>query len=125
MLSWIRCIALGVSELEQLGIYHPSLSLQGTIKVLRGERSVFKIADFSDAFKVAKSLSTEKGKDKAFELTRDIFDFWLRFRYDLKRPRKPCYHFADDESDSDLSANSTSTFYDESEIVKDLFRIKK
>lgn len=86
---------------------------------------MFKIADFSDAFKVTKSLSTEKGKDKAFELTRDIFDFWLRFRYDLKRPRKPCYHFADDESDSNSNASSTSSFYDEAEIVKDLFRIDK
>jgi tRNA A-37 threonylcarbamoyl transferase component Bud32 len=66
MMKWITNIAIGIAELEELGIYHADLALRNTIRVTRGEWSAFKIIDFDKAFKV---IQTEKN-DKAFECTR-------------------------------------------------------
>ena len=75
--KWIIHIALGINELEDLGIYHADLFFRNTIKVTKGNKFSFKIIDFDKAFKINK---TQK-KDKTFECTQNLFDFWLRFKF--------------------------------------------
>jgi predicted Ser/Thr protein kinase len=51
--EWIRDIALGVQELESLGIYHADLKISNTIRIVVEENELsFKIIDFDKAFKV-------------------------------------------------------------------------
>jgi RIO-like serine/threonine protein kinase len=77
--GWIRDIALGVEELESLGIYHADLKFRNTIRIVVDENEcLFKVIDFDKVFKV---ISTE-AKDKAFESTNNLLDYWLRFKFD-------------------------------------------
>jgi RIO-like serine/threonine protein kinase len=79
--GWIRNIALGVEELESLGIYHADLNFRNTIRiVVDANECSFKIIDFDKAFKV---FQTE-AKGKAFESTKNLLDHWLRFKFDGK-----------------------------------------
>ena len=89
VLRWITDIALGICELEKLGIYHADLYFRNTIKVSKGNAFCFKIIDFDKAFKVHQ---TEK-KDEGYQCTRDLFDFWLRFRFAGKHSKAPIYDF--------------------------------
>jgi tRNA A-37 threonylcarbamoyl transferase component Bud32 len=85
VMKWIANIAIGIAELEELGIYHADLALRNTIRVTLGERSVFKIIDFDYAFKV---MRTEE-KDKAFDCANRLLDFWLKsnFHQNEMRPQ--------------------------------------
>jgi hypothetical protein len=78
--GWIRDVALGVEELEELGIYHADLWFRNTKKMINMGEFFFKIIDFDKAFKV---FPTE-AKDKAFESTKNLIDHWLRFKFDGK-----------------------------------------
>jgi hypothetical protein len=60
------------------------LAFRNTIKV-PSELPRFKIIDFDKSFKV---VPTEE-KDEAYNSTKDILDFWLKFRFDEKHPRAP------------------------------------
>jgi tRNA A-37 threonylcarbamoyl transferase component Bud32 len=66
VMKWITNIAIGIAELEELGIYHADLAFRNTIRVTHGEWSAFKIIDFNRAFKVIQT----KEKDKSFECTK-------------------------------------------------------
>jgi tRNA A-37 threonylcarbamoyl transferase component Bud32 len=85
LFRWIRDIALGVAELEEVGIYHADLALRNTIRVTHGKWSAFKIIDFDRAFKVMRTVD----KDKAFELVKQLFDFWLKSNYQHNGMRPP------------------------------------
>jgi hypothetical protein len=50
--KWIIEIAIGIAELEELGIYQAALAFRNTIRVSHRGWSVFKIIDFDEAFKV-------------------------------------------------------------------------
>jgi hypothetical protein len=77
--GWIRDIALGVEELEGLGVYHADLKISNTIRiVVDANECSFKIIDFDKAFKVIPI----EAKDKAFESTKNLLDHWLRFKFD-------------------------------------------
>jgi hypothetical protein len=76
--KWIIEIAIGIAELEEIGIYHADLQLRNTIRVTRGVWNTFKIIDFDKAFKVVQTHD----KDIAFESTKDLIDFWLRSNFD-------------------------------------------
>ena len=49
--KWIIDIAIGIAELEELGIYHADMAVRNTIRVRHGGRRAFKIIDFDVAFK--------------------------------------------------------------------------
>jgi tRNA A-37 threonylcarbamoyl transferase component Bud32 len=53
--KWIIDIAIGIAELEELGIYHADLAFRNTIRVSRDGWSAFKIIDFDKAFKVVEA----------------------------------------------------------------------
>jgi hypothetical protein len=89
--GWIRDIALAIEELESLGIYHADLAFRNTIKVTQRNQNVFKLIDFDKAFKVYPTES----KDKAFESTKNLLNFWLRFKFDRINSKPPV-----DEKDS-------------------------
>jgi predicted Ser/Thr protein kinase len=84
--GWIRDIALGVEELESLGIYHADLWISNTIRIIVEENELsFKIIDFDKAFKV---FPTE-AKDKAFESTKNLLKYWLSFKFDGVESKPP------------------------------------
>jgi hypothetical protein len=84
--GWIRDIALGVEELERLGIYHADLWFRNTIRIVTDENECsFKVIKFDKAFKV---FPTE-AKDKAFESTENLLDHWLRFEFDGINSKPP------------------------------------
>jgi hypothetical protein len=84
--GWIIDIALGVEELENLGIYHADLGIRNTIKIaVDANECLFKVIDFDKAFKV---FPTE-AKDKAFESTKNLLDHWLRFKFDGTDSKPP------------------------------------
>jgi hypothetical protein len=84
-LRWISDIALGIAELESLGIYHADLALRNTIRVAMkyNQQVDFKIIDFDKGFVVASTLTN----NKVFRYTEDIIDYWLEFRFDEDHPR--------------------------------------
>jgi hypothetical protein len=84
--GWMKDIALGVEELENLGIYHADLWFRNTIRIVVDENKFsFKVIDFDKAYKV---FPTE-AKDKAFESTKNLIDHWLRFKFDGKDSKPP------------------------------------
>jgi hypothetical protein len=84
--GWIRDITLGVEELESLGIYHADLWIKNTIRISVDENeSSFKIIDFDKAFKVFQTEAI----DKALESTKNMLDYWLRFKFDGTDSKPP------------------------------------
>jgi hypothetical protein len=65
------------------------LAFRNTIRISRNVWSIFKIIDFDTAFKVIKTGE----KDQAYECTKDLIDFWLRFTFNDDKVRAPFYNF--------------------------------
>jgi hypothetical protein len=117
--GWIKDIALGLLELESLGIYHADLWFRNTIKIVADENGCsFKIIDFDKAFKV---FPTET-KDKAFESTKNLLDHWLRFKFDGTDSKPPLdeIEVSDSEGNS-RTKTATSTFYNERDIIEYIY----
>jgi hypothetical protein len=68
-----------------LGIYHADLAFRNTIKISQPHSFTFKIIDFDKAFKVVKT----KENDMAYESTKNLLDYWLKFTFDHYQPRVP------------------------------------
>jgi hypothetical protein len=117
--GWIRDIALGVEELENLGIYHADLWFRNTIRIIVEENECsFKIIDFDKAFKV---FPTE-GKDKAFESTKNLLDHWLRFKFDGVESKPPLDEMeVNDSEENSRTSTVTSTVYDERDIIEYIY----
>lgn len=64
VLTWIADIALGISELESLGILHADLAFRNTImKVFSSGKCTFKIIDFDKAWKVCRTSQDDPAYD--------------------------------------------------------------
>jgi hypothetical protein len=117
--GWIRDIALGVEELESLGIYHADLEIRNIIRIVADENGCsFKIIDFDKAFKV---FPTET-KDKTFESTKNLIDHWLRFRFDGTDSKPPMDEIEVSDSEGNSKTRTvTSTFYNERDIIEYIY----
>jgi hypothetical protein len=117
--GWIRDIALGVEELESLGIYHADLWFRNTIRIVVDENEcLFKVIDFDKAFKV---FPTE-AKDKTFESTKNLLDHWLRFKFDGTDSKPPMDEIeVSDSEGNNRTSTVTSTFYNERDIIEYIY----
>jgi hypothetical protein len=117
--GWIRDIALGVEELERLGIYHADLGIRNTIRIVTYENECsLKMIKFDKAFKV---VPTE-AKDKAFESTKNLLDHWLRFNFDGTNSKPPLDEIEMSYSEGNSRAKTaTSTFYNERDIIEYIY----
>jgi hypothetical protein len=102
-----------------LGIYHADLGIRNTIKiVVDANEFSFKIIDFDKAFKVAPT----EAKDKAVESTKNLFKYWLRFKFDGADSEPPLDEIeASDSEGNSRTKTVTSTFYNERDIIEYIY----
>jgi hypothetical protein len=71
------------------------------------------VIDFDKAFKVLPTMD----KDSAYDCTKELLNFWLSFRFDLK----PLGFLSSYESEKESSADASSTNYNQTDIISFMF----